>query len=244
MTRNEKHRPLPPKGRLRSSSSAPSEPDDARQYELGPLSEELRNALAMLYEIAPHFRVIERTAGPLLVKQWPANFRSLIRVIVGQQLSTKAAAAIYGRLDSALSIEPLSLLSAPGHVLVDAGLSKAKITSCLALARAIETGSLNLRALTKLDDQEAKAQLINVKGIGPWTADIFLLFCLGRLNTWPHSDLGLQSGYQILLSLDTRPDARHFFEIGQSLHPVRGAAAHLLWHYYRHIKSPGAPLAK
>jgi DNA-3-methyladenine glycosylase II len=204
---------------------------------LQPATKEVREAVQLLYGIAPKFKAIEKIAGPLTIKCWSPTFASLVRVVVGQQLSTKAAAAIFNRLQAAVKLTPEAFLRADPTSLSEAGLSRSKINTCLALAKAMTDQKLAIKKLTSMEDDEVRKILIEIKGIGPWTADIFLLFCLGRLNAWPHSDLGLQLSYQSFFELETRPDSQAMLRIGEELHPVRGAAAYLLWHYYRHAKS-------
>lgn len=198
---------------------------------------DVREALRQLYNISPKFQAIEEITGPLTIKRWPPTFASLVRVIVGQQVSTHAAAAIFNRLQAAVKLTPEAFLQADPTILSEAGLSRSKINTSLALAKAFTDQKVAIKKLTSMQDDEVRKILIEIKGIGPWTADIFLLFCLGRLNAWPHSDLGLQLSYQSFFKLKTRPDSRAMLHIGEDLHPVRGAAAYLLWHYYRHAKS-------
>lgn len=197
---------------------------------------DVREALCQLYSVSPKFACIEKIAGPLTIKRWSPSFASLVRVIVGQQLSTRAAAAIFDRLQSSVKLTPAAFLQTDVATLASAGLSKSKISTCQALAQAIEDQNLPMRELASMEDDEVRQHLIAIKGIGPWTAEIFLLFCLERLDAWPHSDLGLQLSYQSFFELETRPDSQAMLRIGEELHPVRGAAAYLLWHYYRHVK--------
>lgn len=204
---------------------------------LQPATKEVREAVCLLYGIAPKFKAIEEIAGALTIKRWSPTFASLVRVVVGQQLSTKTAAAIFNRLQAAVKLTPEAFLQADPTILSEAGLSRSKINTCLALAKAITDRKLAITKLTSMEDDEVREILIEIRGIGPWTADIFLLFCLGRLNAWPHSDLGLQLSYQSFFELETRPDSQAMLRIGEDLHPVRGVAAYLLWHYYRHVKS-------
>lgn len=204
---------------------------------LQPAPEEIRKAVKHLYGIAPQFKGIEDVAGPLTVRRGTPGFEALIRIVVGQQLSIKAAASIYARLSSAVNLNPQSILKAKESTLAKAGLSKSKIATCLAIAQAIQDKDIVFEGLSVMSDDEIRTSLTKIRGIGPWTADIYLLFCLSRLDAWPHSDLGLQLAYQSLCQLKERPDTRTLLLIGENFRPVRGAAAYLLWHYYRHVKS-------
>ncbi len=114
-------------------------------------------------------------------------------------------------------------------------MSRAKIATCQRLSAALLSNQLNLTTLTTLSDADAVAQLTHMKGIGAWTAEVYLLFCLERLSSFPASDLAVQVGYQRLKDLENRPTRRDLLASTESLHPYRGAAAHLLWHYYRHL---------
>jgi DNA-3-methyladenine glycosylase II len=207
--------------------------DDTMQ----PASEEIRKAVKHLYSIAPQFKGIEKVAGPLTVRRGTPTFATLVRIVVGQQLAIKAAASIYARLNSTISLTPQAMLKAKDSTLAEAGLSKSKIATCLAIAQAIQDKDLVIEKLGAMSDDDIRTTLTKIRGIGSWTAEIFLLFCLSRLDAWPHSDLGLQLGYQSLCKLKERPDTRALLIIGEDFRPVRGAAAYLLWHYYRHLKS-------
>jgi DNA-3-methyladenine glycosylase II len=203
---------------------------------LEPAPKAIRAAVETLYEIAPQFEPIEKMAGPLTVKRLSPEFASLIRIVVGQQLHTKAAASIFGRLQDTVKLSPEGILGVPETTLSKAGLSRPKINTCLALANAVASKRLNIAKLKTLEDDGAREKLVAIRGIGPWTAEIYLLFCLGRMDAWPHSDLGLQLAYQSLRRLPEKPDTRALLAIGEDFRPVRGAAAYLLWHYYRHVK--------
>jgi DNA-3-methyladenine glycosylase II len=101
-----------------------------------------------------------------------------------------------------------------------------------AIAAAIDAGTLDLSALAGLDAEAAHARLTAIKGIGPWTADVFLLFCLGHADAWPAGDLALQEAVRLALDLPARPNARELAAIGERWRPLRGVAAHCLWAYY------------
>jgi DNA-3-methyladenine glycosylase II len=133
---------------------------------------------------------------------------------------------------------------ARGAKLARAGLSAPKIRTLKAIAKAIDRGDLDLPALVKKPPDEAHAALTAVHGIGPWTADIYLLFCLGHADTWPAGDLALQEATRLLLALNTRPTAKEMGSLAECWRPWRGAAACMLWTYYRARKQrDGAPIA-
>ncbi|PSR17917.1 DNA-3-methyladenine glycosylase 2 family protein [filamentous cyanobacterium CCP3] len=203
--------------------------------ELLPPSAELRRAVAVVYGREPTFQRIEVEAGPLTVRSWAAGFPSLVRIIMGQQLSSRAAQAIFQRLQAALELTPKAIAAAPDLTLKQAGLSQAKVATCQGLATAILSDQLDLSAIAMLSDAEAIAQLTQLKGIGVWTAEVYLLFCLQRWSSFPASDLAIQVGYQRLHSLESRPTRQELLIATSHLNPYRGAVAHLLWHYYRHL---------
>lgn len=203
-------------------------------YELTDPSPALALALGKLCESDQDFLRIEAEAGPVKVLALPPNFAALVRIIVGQQLSTRSARTIYGHLEATVDFEPARFLAAPEQTLCAAGLSQAKIACCRAAAQAICHGDLNLEACQNQDQQEVQACLTRIKGIGPWTAELFMLFALQRFDIFPAGDLALQRAYARLKQLDSVPDARHLLQAVTPLAPWRGAAAHLLWHAYRH----------
>ncbi|PSN11845.1 DNA-3-methyladenine glycosylase 2 family protein [filamentous cyanobacterium CCT1] len=203
--------------------------------ELLPPGAELRQAVAVVCELDPSFRRIKVEAGPLTVRTWAAGFPSLVRIIMGQQLSSRAAQAIFQRLKAELELTPAAIAAAPDFTLKQVGLSRAKIATCQRLATAILSDQLDLAALVTLSDAEAIAQLTQIKGIGVWTAEVYLLFCLQRLSSFPASDLAVQVGYQRLHNLESRPTRQELLLLTSHLEPYGGAVAHLLWHYYRHL---------
>ena len=116
------------------------------------------------------------------------------------------------------------------------GLSSPKIRTLRAMAAAVLEGTLVLDALAALPPEEAAARLVAVKGIGPWTAEVFVLFCLGHEDAWPAGDVALQEAARIALGLEARPDAAALTRLAERWRPYRGVAARLLWAYYRAVK--------
>jgi DNA-3-methyladenine glycosylase II len=191
--------------------------------------------MTVVYGRAPIFQRIEAEAGPLTVRNWTPGFPSLVRIILGQQLSSRAAQAIFHRLKAELELTPAAIATAPDLTLKHVGFSQAKIATCQRLVIAILSDQLSLATLATLPDREAIAQLTQIKGIGVWTAEVYLLFCLQRLSSFPASDLAVQISYQRLHSLESRPTRKELLNSTAALDPYRGAVAHLLWHYYRHL---------
>lgn len=168
------------------------------------------------------------------------GFSSLVRILVGQQLSVKAAASIHQRFEEQLahSITPDSVMAAASNDLRSAGLSRAKVEYCKALAQAVFEGSLSFGALASLPVEDAVAHLCKVKGIGPWTAHIYLLFCEGRPDVWPAGDLALQEAVKRIKGLPKRPTAVETITLTATWQPYRGAMAIFLWHYYAASDAP------
>ncbi len=157
---------------------------------------------------------------------------------MAQQVSTASAAAIFGRLQARIvPLEAAELAKATEEELRACGLSSAKIRALRALAQTIGEGGLDLKALGGLDAEDAHKALVAVKGVGPWTADIFLLFCLGHADAFPAGDLALQEGARLALNLKRRPDAARLERIAERWRPLRGVAARMLWAYYRGVKA-------
>lgn len=222
----------------RRDSADPLDLASSLDRELLPPSASLRRAVEVVCDRDPSFKRIEAETGSITVRSWPAGFGFLVRTIVGQQLSSRAAWSIFRRLAAELELTPEAIAAAPEHTLKQVGLSRAKIVTCYQLSKAILADQLSLEGLVALSDAEAVEHLTQIKGIGVWTAEVYLLFCLQRLSSFPASDLAIQVGYQRLKSLEQRPTRKDLLAATEFLHPYRGAVAHLLWHYYRHRAQP------
>ena len=175
-------------------------------------------------------------ATPPLRKREP-GVEGLARIIVSQQLSTASAAAIWARLEARFpGTAPHEIAAASDDELRAPGLSVAKIRTLRAIAAAIQDKSLPIGRLHDMPAEEAHALLTAVKGIGPWTADIYLLFCLGHPDAFPARDLALQEAARLAYGLDERPKEKEFVALAEQWRPWRGVAAKVLWAYYRLIK--------
>lgn len=190
-------------------------------------------AAAILAERDPVMATLVAAAGPIkLRKPFDTHFAALVRSIVYQQLAGKAAAAIHGRLVTALeeSVEPKALLALADEQMRKAGLSANKTASLRDLAMKVLDGTVVLdpRALAREPDDEVIARLTTVRGIGEWTAHMFLLFQLRRLDVWPTGDLGVRRGYGLAWGIPM-PTPRELAGLGDHLRPYRSVAAWYCW---------------
>jgi DNA-3-methyladenine glycosylase II len=187
--------------------------------------------------------ILEKSGMPALRRR-EGGYAGLCSIVCGQQLSTASAAAIRARLFAAF--EPFhhdTVRLARTDKLQRLGLSMPKIKSIKAIGKAISQGHIDLAAVAAMDADMAHAALTALHGIGPWTADIYLLFCLGNADAWPAGDLALQEAVRIALNLRKRPDAKAMIKLAQPWRPWRGVAAHLFWAYYHVVKRrEGAPV--
>ncbi|HEX6980892.1 MAG TPA: DNA-3-methyladenine glycosylase 2 family protein [Alphaproteobacteria bacterium] len=163
----------------------------------------------------------------------PPGFTSLLRTIVGQQISAAAAASLWTRLAAAIDpITPETVAALDIEDLRALGFSRQKALYARGLALDILEGRVDLDRVAQLDDEAAVNHLIQIKGIGRWSAEIYLLFALGRPDVFPAGDLALQVGMQRLKRLRRRPEPDRLLKLVEPWRPYRGAAAHFLWHYY------------
>lgn len=222
-----------PKGLLKASPKAP-----LRAPRAGPVGriiigdDDLREGVRALRRKCAVMRRVHDVAGHPPLRRREAGFEGLARIIVGQQVSVASANAIWNRTFAAVQpFTPEVLLLTEDAVLGTAGLSRPKIRTLRAIALACVEG-LDLKRLEAASDEDVHAALTQVSGIGPWTADIFLLFCLGRADAWAAGDLALQIAAQQAFGLEERPDKEAMLDIAERWRPWRGVAARLLWAYY------------
>jgi len=193
--------------------------------------------LAALLAADPRLGAIAAVAGPLPLRRRPGGYAGIASIVVSQQLSTASAAAIWGRLAAAYDpFTPQALIRARSDRLARLGLSGAKVRALKEIARAIAGGALDCDALPDMAADAAHQALCAVHGIGPWTADIYLLFCLGHPDAWPAGDLALQEAARLAFDLPARPNHKETGALAEPWRPWRGVAARLLWAYYRALK--------
>ena len=196
----------------------------------------LKKAMRHLAKVDLDFARALKEVGHPELREVPRGFGGLMRSIVGQQVSVHAARSIWLRLEALLpSMEPAAFLALGDEQLRAVGLSGAKVKYGRSLASDIVAGRIDFEALHQLDDAAAIAMLTQAKGIGPWTAEIYLMFAHGRPDIMPGLDLGLVIAAQHLKKLRKRPDAKRLLKIAEAWRPWRSAAALLLWHYRRNM---------
>lgn len=160
----------------------------------------------------------------------PRAYSTLATTIAYQQISTRAAASIWGRVTDALpEITPVIMLETTEEDLRALGLSRPKISHLKSIANAIETDALNLDRIADSSLEDARKELLAVKGIGPWTAELFLLYALGEMDAFPVADVGLMEAHKRLSGANARMDTKAFTAHAAIWKPYRGVAAHLLW---------------
>ncbi|MFK7804579.1 MAG: DNA-3-methyladenine glycosylase [Anaerolineae bacterium] len=178
-------------------------------------------------------RIVSRFGHPPHFGREP-GFSTLILIILEQQVSLASARAAYNRLLEAVDggLRPETFLPLTDEALKKIGFSRQKTRYGRELANAIFTEQLNLENLAKLSDEAVQVELIKIKGIGIWTANIYLMMCLNRADIWPVGDIAVEEAIKQIKGLDKRPKKDDFRAWGENWRPYRSIAAHLLWHYY------------
>ncbi|WP_267177740.1 DNA-3-methyladenine glycosylase family protein [Sneathiella aquimaris] len=184
----------------------------------------------------PDFAFALQQITPIPPRTKPAGFETLVRIIVEQQVSLASAAAIWKRLKAAIDpFTPTVTLTLDESALRALGLSKQKAVYTRALAEQIVAGRLILEKLDTLSDAEAMETLMQVKGIGRWTAEVYLIACLQRQDIWPAGDVALKIAMHHLKALPERPSVKEMDELAAPLRPYRTLAARILWRYYADV---------
>ena len=206
--------------------------------------DDIAKGLAALTALDPRLARVVDVAGDVPLRRHPAGFESLAGIIVSQQISKASADAIFARLRAAL--DPFTherLLESGESCLLAAGLSRPKQKTFLAVAQACADG-LDLAGLCGLPAEDAIGRMTVMPGIGPWTAEVYLLFCAGHPDIFPAGDIALQNAVRHALGLSERPSAKLLTSIAEAWSPHRSVAARLFWAYYANMKGrEGAPLA-
>jgi DNA-3-methyladenine glycosylase II len=206
--------------------------------------EVLKRGLDAVMQADPVMKALVAGGAIPTLRKRPPGFGGLAWIIVGQQVSTASAAAIWERLKEVFDVDsPEAFLRLSEEDLRKTGLSAGKIRTLRATAADILGDLLPLDRLHDLPADEAHRLLTAVKGIGPWTADVYLLFCLGHPDAFPSGDLAVQEAARLAYGLELRPDAKKLTALAERWRPWRGVAAKVLWAYYRIAKArEGSPV--
>jgi len=176
--------------------------------------------------------ILERLGPPPLWARRP-GFSTLIKIILEQQVSLASAASMFARLNkNVVPFHPSRMIELGEGHLKSLGLTRQKTAYCLHLAQSLTDKRLRLAQLSRMSDTDAKAALLELKGIGPWSADIYLLMALGRPDVWPANDLALAIAITKLKQLSSRPNSNQLAEMAERWRPYRSVAARMLWQYY------------
>lgn len=198
----------------------------------------LLRAVNALCDGDPDLSAIRSRFGPPPLWAREPGFPTLVYIILEQQVSLASARAAFTRLGGALgAITPQAFLTLDDLQLKGIGFSRQKSGYCRGLARSIVNGELDLADLPHLDDAAARGRLLSIRGIGPWTADIYLLMVLLRPDIWPAGDLALMSALRDVKGLAARPAPQEIEAITSAWRPWRAVAARLLWHHYLSIRN-------
>jgi DNA-3-methyladenine glycosylase II len=217
--------------------SAFADNDGAAMTHFLHTEDDLRDGLAQLIVIDPRLSPVAEKAGIFKLRRREGGYPGLCAIVCGQQLSVTSAAAIRDRLFKAL--DPFhhdAVRKARPDKLKRLGLSNNKIKAIKEIGKAVAANHIDLDAVGNMDADVAHEALVALHGVGPWTADIYLLFCLGHADAFPAGDLAVQEAARIALNLRKRPDAKALTKIAEAWRPWRGVAAHLMWAYYHVVK--------
>lgn len=206
-----------------------------------------RAAIDELAARDPDLAAVVEAFGPPRFRRRPQGFRTLLYLILEQQVSLASARATFERLVARLGAEPApqAFLALDDDDLRAVGFSRQKARYGRALAEAVADGALKPEGLRRRDDEAVRAALTRLPGIGPWTADIYLMEALGRPDIWPVGDLALAVGAEKVKRLGARPDQAALAELGEAWRPWRAVAARVLWHYYLNtvrVRGGGVPV--
>ena len=210
---------------------------EARLIERIDTVQDVENGVHQLITRDPRLAKVHEITGLPPLRRQSGGFPTLLFMITEQMISLKAAAAIWQRIEASFHpFEPAHMAEASEQSYRDCGLSGPKLNTMKALAGAIVDGHLDCDQLPNLDDTAVTSKLTAIKGIGDWTAQIYLLSCLGRPDAWPAGDVALQTAMQHALGLPDRPNHKEMVALAEEWRPLRAISARLLWAYYRHLR--------
>lgn len=195
--------------------------------------DDIAAALAELHWTDPRLVAVSTEAGPLPLRRTTPGFASLASIVVSQQVSRQSADAIMGRFVQLVDpLEPAVYLEAGEEVWRQVGLSRPKQRAIAAISEAVLAGAVDLDQLCTVDGDAAMSELTAIKGIGPWTAEIYLLFAAGHPDIFPAGDIALQAAVADAFAMPARPKEKELRRIAESWAPWRGVAARLFWAFY------------
>lgn len=206
---------------------------------------DIADGLNALCRMDPRLAAVRVKSGAIPLRRSPAGFESLVSIVVSQQVSRASADAIYGRLVKLMS--PLTadaILGADDNIFHEAGLSRPKQKTMRAIAGAVVDDGLDLDAMCSMNAADAIARMTAISGIGPWTAEVYLLVCAGHPDIFPAKDVALQAAVAHALGHEHRPSDKALYAIAESWTPWRSVAARLFWSYYRELRGRDAALGR
>lgn len=197
---------------------------------------DIAEGIAALIKIEPRFRIAVDESSPIPLRRKPSGFAPLLQAIVGQQISVAAAAGIWKRVEQANATTPKMVLALSDDELRACGLSRPKVKYARAIAEACESRALCFDFCRNAPVEDAIKMMTAIKGVGTWTAEIYLMFSVGRADVFASKDLALQEATRVLFDLKTRPSGKQMEEMAAGWSPWRAVAARILWAYYRTSK--------
>ena len=199
-------------------------------------NDEMISAFRQIIVIEKDFKNISNQIGFPENRSVIEGFKSLAKIIIGQQISTHVAKKIYNRLITDDLLNEKTLLGTSTEKLKEYGLSSQKSFYIKNLASLIHNNEFDLKSLRQFESKDVTSMLIKIKGIGEWTANNYKIFALQDVDAWPSADLALQEAIKLIKKLDKRPNRDEMEKIGLIWQPYRSAAALFLWHFYNNVK--------
>lgn len=208
-----------------------------------PSAQQLEDACDALAAKNPALARAYKEVGSPNWRASDASYETLVRIIAYQQLSTKAAKTIWGRVHAHLNgdIRPEAVLDTKNETLQACGLSRPKVRYFKTIAEAVQSGAIDFDHLAASDLETGRKTLTAIIGIGAWTADVFLMNAIGKLDAFPHGDIGLIESYRLLSEAEDRHEIKAFSALAEDWRPYRGVAAHLLWDWINAMRDKAYP---
>ncbi len=217
--------------------------DERHSMKLIDSLDDIAEGLDALCRVDPRLVQVRNAAGDVPLRRSKPGYQSLASIVISQQVSKASAEAIFNRV--AGLINPLTakeVLAADPDLFRQAGLSRPKQRTLLAVASAVAEDGLDLHDLCLIDADEAMARLTAISGIGPWTGEVYLLFCAGHPDIFPARDVALQAAIADAFDMENRPGDKALYRLAEQWRPWRGVAARLFWAYYRELRGRDAAL--